>query len=58
MIEGEGRYAMVPDARRDPENAYYDIVWREPGRIDRILARGARYGDAVLIVEALNKFEP
>lgn len=50
----EARYAVVLDNTSDPENAWYDIVWRERGRIDRVLARRARHDDAVIIVEGLN----
>jgi hypothetical protein len=36
-------------------HAAWDIVLHEPGRSDRVLARGARWPDADVIVKALNR---
>jgi len=53
MVTNEPRYGMVLAGGASEDN-YYDIVYHDPGRIDRILARRARHDDAVVIVEALN----
>jgi hypothetical protein len=53
MATNEPRYGMVLAGGKSEDN-YYDIVYHEPGRIDRILARRARHDDAVDIIEALN----
>lgn len=48
-----GRFGMVL-AGGPGEDNWYDIVFHEPGRMDRVLARRARHDDAVMLVEGLN----